>query len=334
MKGLPDTIDHLIAVEFRRDGIMDGVIEPLFRAAREVAGGPLAWSAAERLLEAAIGDRPIYIATGHVHPAALPQGETDGPPGAAALARAIVLATTCPVVLFCEEVVVPVLCAACRAVGLTVRAAADELPLPSSVAVRAYPVEPGRARDLAATLAPEAAGIVTVEKIGRASDGRYYTGQAGDVSSHLAKVDLLVDAIRDAGGLTVGIGDLGNEIGMAVIGDAVAEHLPLGSTIGCEVSTGSLVVAGCSNWGAYGVAAAIAALRRDVRLMHDWETEREMILQCCRAGATDGFSGAPTMEADGASWRTHAAFVQLLRDVVEISLDDRVPDRMRFEGVG
>lgn len=332
MKGLAEAIDRLMAVEFRRDGVLDGVIDPLYRAARELQGGPLAWEAARRLAEAAQSGGIIYIATGHVHPVALPVGETDGPPGAAALARALVLSSTAPVVLLCEASVVHTVVRTCQAAGLVVRDDPALLPLPRSVAVKAFPIDPDEATAAAARMAGNAAAIITVEKIGRAADGGYYTGQATDVSSDLCKVDLLVDAVREHGRLTVGIGDLGNEIGMAPLASTIAEYVPRGKTITCAVPTDVFLVAGCSNWGAYAIIAALAGLARDASLLHSAETEREMIAECCRAGGVDGFSTGPTMEVDGASWQTHAAFVQLLRDVVEISISTRKPERHRFEG--
>ncbi len=58
-----------------------------------------------------------------------------------------------------------------------------------------------------------------------------------------------------------------------------------------------------------------------------------MITECCLAGGVDGFSCGPTLEVDGASYRTHMAFVRLLRDVVAISIDSRRPARHQLEGV-
>jgi hypothetical protein len=142
-----------------------------------------------------------------------------------------------------------------------------------------------------------------------------------------------VDEIRDNGGLTIGIGDLGNEMGFGNIYDTVVTETPKGNIIGCIVPTDILVVAGCSNWGAYGISAAIAAIRRDISILHTGDIEKEMIRECCLAGGVDGFSTGPTMEVDGASINTHADFVQLLRDIVEISMSKRKPERYRFEEV-
>jgi hypothetical protein len=194
-----------------------------------------------------------------------------------------------------------------------------------------FPLDADEATTIARAIVPRAAAVVTVEKIGRSADGGYVTAYGTNVREHLAKIDLLVDAAREAGVLTIGIGDLGNEIGMGLIADAVAEYVPNGRSIASVVRTDCLIVGGCSNWGAYGVAASIAAMRRRVDLLHTPEIEREMILECCRAGAVDGLSAAPILAVDGLAWTIHATVVQLLRDLVVVSTDDRPTERQRFE---
>ncbi|CAG0943887.1 hypothetical protein ANRL1_01513 [Anaerolineae bacterium] len=331
MKGLPETIDRLIALDLHGEGILDGLIDPLYRAARAQSPGPLAWEAGRHLREAAQSGKPIYIATGHVHPLALPVGETDGPPGAAALARALVMSTRAPVILLCEPVVRNTLVHTCIAAGLVVREDVSSLPMPRSVAVLPFPIDPDEARHVSKAMAKDAAAIVTIEKVGRATDGGYYTGLGTDVADHLSKIDLLVDAIREAGGLTIGIGDLGSEIGMGRIIDTVVNLIPRGPKIACTVVTDVLVVAGTSNWGAYGITAALAGLERNPALVPTGELERDMIVECCRAGGADSHSTGPTNEVDGASWQTHATFAQLMHDLVKLNVNTLISERLRFE---
>src|SRR2546430_12042646 len=85
-----DNIDRLTCVEMRIPGIDRGIIEPLYRAAREAQGGsPLTLRAARLLRERVKADDAVLIITGAAAPPYLPYGETDGPPGAVARARAI-----------------------------------------------------------------------------------------------------------------------------------------------------------------------------------------------------------------------------------------------------
>lgn len=320
-----------MAVEFRRSGqtVSSGVIDPLYHAARDLMGAPLAWSAASALLEAAASGT-VYIVTGHVHPVALPVGETDGPLGAVSLARAVVALTGARVVLLCEEVVAEVMRVVSVAAGLNVREP-DELPLPRSVAVMPFPTDVEEARALASELIQGASAVVAVEKIGPCEGGGYRTGSGSRVDESLAKADLLFDLAAKKGVLTIGIGDLGNEMGMGKIASAVREIVKTGPTIASLVATDHLIVAGCSNWGAYAIVAAAAAQANRTDVLHTGEDERYMLEAACAAGCVDGFSTGPTMEVDGAGVRTHMAFADLLADIVRIGLDTRTPDRHVIE---
>ncbi len=60
------------------------------------------------------------------------------------------------------------------------------------------------------------------------------------------------------------VGDGGNEVGMGKLpAGLIAQHVPNGAEIACVTSCDHLVVAGVSNWGAYGLMAALAVLRPD-----------------------------------------------------------------------
>ena len=67
---------------------------------------------------------------------------------------------------------------------------------------------------------------------------------------------------RRAGTVTIGIGDGGNEIGMGRVRARVVRDVPNGAKIASVVRTDHLVVAGTSNWGAWGVVAHLGAGHR------------------------------------------------------------------------
>ena len=87
---------------------------------------------------------------------------------------------------------------------------------------------------------------------------------------------------------------------------------PLRARIATVVSVDHLVVAGVSNWGAYGVVAALGRLTGG-DLLHTPELERRLIAACVAAGACDGVTRRrePTVDSLGAD--THAGLVDLLR---------------------
>jgi hypothetical protein len=61
---------------------------------------------------------------------------------------------------------------------------------------------------------------------------------------------------------STGIGDGGNECGMGKALEAVRAHIPRGATIACVVPADNLITAGVSNWGGWGLCAAVEALLR------------------------------------------------------------------------
>jgi len=112
--------------------------------------------------------------------------------------------------------------------------------------------------------------------------------------------------------VTVGIGDGGNEIGMGAARARIARIDALRARIATVVRVDHLVVAGVSNWGGYGVVAALGRLTGQ-DLLHTPEVERRLIAACVAVGACDGVTRRrePTVDSLGAD--THAAVVDLLR---------------------
>ena len=112
--------------------------------------------------------------------------------------------------------------------------------------------------------------------------------------------------------MTVGIGDGGNEIGMGAVRAKIARLDPLRARIATVVPADHLVVAGVSNWGGYGIVAALARLTGN-DLLHTPELERRLIQACVAVGAHDGVTRRREHTVDGLSVDTHAAVVDLLR---------------------
>ena len=77
------------------------------------------------------------------------------------------------------------------------------------------------------------------------------------------------------------------------------------------VSVDHLVVAGVSNWGAYGIVAQLGRLTGQ-RLLHTPAEERVLIDACVKAGAVDGLTRRPEPTVDALDADTHAAVVALL----------------------
>lgn len=160
--------------------------------------------------------------------------EPDGPPGALALARALSRLGK-PVVLLVDD----------YAIELLERWSCCAFPL------AAVPVRPGKS--WAAPLGLSAA--IAVERCGRAQDGDYYNMAGRSIREHTAPIDLLFDETMPS----CGIGDGGNEIGIGPLcGNLPGLALPKHAL--SAVSTTAPVIATTSNWGAWGVVAALGAM--------------------------------------------------------------------------
>jgi hypothetical protein len=86
---------------------------------------------------------------------------------------------------------------------------------------------------------------------------------------------------------STGIGDGGNECGMGKVLESVRAHIPRGETIACVVPCDNLLTAGVSNWGGWGLVAAVEALLRFNQLQA-LEAEAEAAAAGRAAGSAEG----------------------------------------------
>jgi hypothetical protein len=158
--------------------------------------------------------------------------------------------------------------------------------------------------------------LVSIERPGVSASGKYFSMKARDLSAFTGKLDVLFEAAReDRGTLTIGIGDGGNEIGMGNVSELVRKHVPNGEVIACVTKVDHLIVAGVSNWGGYALANAISLVSEDAKKgMEDgdgaksaaWlcnpDEERARVERAVAAGATDGITGKSEITVDGMAW--------------------------------
>ena len=103
--------------------------------------------------------------------------------------------------------------------------------------------------------------LLAIERVGPNKDGAYLTMKGRDVAEFVDPIDGLFEEVRgDPRVTTIGIGDGGNEVGMGKVHAAVYEHIPLGSQIGCVVTTDCLIASGVSNWAGHALAAGLYAV--------------------------------------------------------------------------
>jgi hypothetical protein len=150
--------------------------------------------------------------------------------------------------------------------------------------------------------------IVSIERPGVAPDGRYYNMRGKDISDSLAKFDLFFKRCECP---TIAVGDGGNEIGMGNIYAEVSRLDITPSVTTCD----ELVIATVSNWGVYGMIAAMSCeLHQDLfRLFDPVEIVRHLVDR----GAVDGKTGYAECSEDGFPLAVGLAIIERLRSLVE-----------------
>jgi len=294
-QALVDQIERLVQIDVGRN------ITALFGAARGGLRG-----AATALVSARSGR--VGLITGFYVPEGTPPAaETDGPLGAALLARAL------------------------AAVGVPCRVATDEPCRGACAAALAGAGAREIAIDIVALRAPLAplvetwrrAGIshaISIERCGRSADGAPRNMRGQDIGSYTAPLDELFVA---GPWKTIAVGDGGNEIGMGAISRSlIARHVDHGETIACVTPAQHLIVAGVSNWGAYALIGALAAMREDWRrtllACLDETLDRTVLEAMIEQGpAVDGVSRQPTLTVDDLGIAIHHQVLRKIRTLVE-----------------
>jgi hypothetical protein len=265
---------------------------------RATAGG--LGAAAQALASA----RSVGLITGFFVPrAAVPAAETDGPVGTALLAAALA-ACGVPARIAVDAPCGPVVRAAIEVLGNEV--GLDEVGLADHGAID---------RLANAWQAAGVSHVVSIERCGRSADGRPRNMRGEDVAPWTAALD---DLFLAGSWTRIAVGDGGNEIGMGSLpAGLIARTVPNGAAIACTVPCEHLIVAGVSNWGAYGLMAALAVLRADWRpaIMRFLAPERDLAVTRAiveQAGAVDGVTAKPEATVDGLAPEVHGTLVEQL----------------------
>lgn len=268
-----------------------------------------------------------------------PMAETDGPPGALFLARAL-SALGREVTLVSDGSGFDLLRRGCRLWALD----AQLVDLAAS---------PGGLRMSLSDLLPPAltrrlTHVVAIERVGPSHTPDSIRHQTGNTPAAIAQFEAevprehhdrchnmrgviideysapahhLFEAARSSGDgiTTIGIGDGGNEIGMGTIPWQALRAALQGQQAGriiCRVPTDFLLLAGVSNWGAYALACAVACLAGRHDFIADWNeaSERQLIEHLVReGGAVDGLTRRREATVDGLPLDAYLSVLRQIR---------------------
>ena len=310
-----------------------GVIAELHKAATLQQGGPLVLKAAESLMERVKPGDAVFIATGWVdQPLVDPDhGETDGPPGAVALARALRLICKARPIILTDSCLVDGISHLARAAGfqcvepehLHYSISMNKL---LTLSVLPFPADWSEAQQEAVRLFDEfsPAACIAIERGGMNEQGVIHNMAGMDTNASQAKLDALFRLAPSKGVLTLGIGDGGNEIGMANIAESVRQSIPFGRQCVCGCGGGlapsslvdMLLPAAVSNWGVYALTAMLAAVSRMKEALPDPAREKRVLEAAAAAGFHDAIYGEVCGSVDGSPLETQLAIVQLMREAV------------------
>ncbi|MBN9062202.1 MAG: hypothetical protein BGP06_09280 [Rhizobiales bacterium 65-9] len=314
-------IDRVTTVEMRISDYSRGVIANLHAAAVSAqGGGPLSMLGARKMIDNIKPGRSVILTTGAGDPRFLPAGETDGPPGLVVLARAVAALGGVPILLT-EAPFIDNVRATAIAIGLGVRDADMAPSVPWSCAILPVSADNDASRQAEDYLTRfDPTLLVSIEKLGPNPEGIAHTASGKPTADGRGRAEHLFDLAASRGLPTLGIGDNGNEIGFGLILDAVRKFKPAGDRLGTRVATDVLVPANTSNWGGYGVVAAMAAILERPDLLHTPEDEERLIRACVDANGVDGSTGRHILQVDGMSMAVNCGLVAMLNGIVRASL--------------
>jgi len=316
----------LITVPMSNWAILKGIpVGQVYEACRAKVGEPLCLRAARMLVEnVAPGDTVIFV-TGFVM-LSCGKPETDGPVGAAALARAVDVGLKATPIFVTEDSVKPAMAATAVGAGLHPWDPDSARQGIHRAIIEGFPIDHQAASDAAHRMLDryQPSAVIAIERPGWNRNRVHHSGGGFGISEFTAKIDYLFEEAKARGILTIGIGDLGNEMGMGFVADTIRRLIPHGDVCQCPCGGGIAaasepdlgIMTNISNWGAYGVEACLAALLDEPEVLHDGPAERWLIEESVRGGAIDPVSGLLRPYVDGTPTHINVAIVELLHSIV------------------
>lgn len=321
---LAEDLEQLVTIDWTERGVVRALA-----AASRAGTSPLGAAALALRERTATPGARVLIITGWPSRSWLMDDltETDGPVGAAVLARVLEEASGAISVVAIAAPLVRVAVECCTAAGLIVtdldRALRSKPGPPSAAACAVLPLRTGTgsersALDVLRQIDP--AAVIAVEAPGPNRNGLHYNVSGRQIPADLlTAAPALFRAADERGALTIGIGDGGNELGMGRLEDAVRRHVPHGEQAACAVPAAHTLVACISNWGAYALAAAVCALAGRPDTLERIDVAR-VIARCVDAGGIDGLTARPDPLVDGTPAHHNTALMDLIRLRVSFAL--------------
>lgn len=326
-KNIGENLDMLMTLDPRGYG----VCRILYEGCRSKAGGPVTINAAEALCSTIKEQDVVFLFTGFVLlPYRVP--EMDGMVGTILTARALIQAFHAKPVIICPQECVEAVIRCGHTVGYQVYEDMDMVrEMPLCMGVIPFTKDQSQAKEQAEkiceTIMPDA--MIAIEAPGANKVGRYHNAIGKDVTELEAKSDVLWNLLREKKVPSIAIGDLGNEMGMHPLSDHIRKYIPYTDENECACGCGGgiladteadhVITATCSDWGCYGMIAALAFLKKDMEIFHDESLEEEVMRETSRNGMID-MTGSLRPGIDGFDLKMNVSIVSMMRQCTEYAL--------------
>jgi hypothetical protein len=254
--------------------------------------------------------------------------ETDGPPGAVMLATGL-SSSGIPCRIVTDIANAQVVRATLAAADRNGRVPIDVISMFESGSDGGRPLmEVARGWQKAS---PTISHVIAIERCGPSRDGAPRDARGVDITKHNAPLDRLF-----SGGpwTTIGIGDLGNELGMGSLPhELVARNIARGSELWCRVACDYPIVGGVSNWSGAALLGAIALLWPGPAGGMIDAIRPQFALQLLKAAVVEGGAVAsrhpggiprPQLFVDGQPWTVLETVFREIHEICARQLDSRV----------
>ncbi len=226
--------------------------------------------AAKAMLQATNENAVVFIGTGFP---VVDTFETDGPPGAISLYRAIEACGGTPYI--------------CCGAPLSGAIIEDYRVIELAVGEDCEQEQNREAHTILAQYQPGL--VISIERPGKAADGGYYNMRGESISPRSACFDEIMQLCQCP---TLAIGDGGNEIGMGKVQTALSELNIVEAATSCD----ELIVADVSNWGGHALAILLGFLKGEDLLANFDNTA--VLTYLSDRGSVDGVTRENTLTED------------------------------------
>ena len=308
-----ENIDALLHIDLKGCGVP---LE-LYRAARAQAQGPVVMNAARKLQQRVQPGDSVLLVTGFISPPWY-RAEHDGLAGTAILARALEMTLSAIPVVVVEQELKNTMERLLRNVGLVVYDEYDSVVGKGCTGwVVGFPVgrlEVDRASQrLLGLCQPKA--IIAIERPGPNCDGRYHFVSGEEIVKCISEMEIPFEMMKEAGYLTIGIGDNGNELGLGSIAD-VTRTVHRASHIATSIAADAVVTASVADWGAFGLAAALAFLAQRKDALACSSVLERLIWASIDSGIIDGSRGYAVTRIDDIELDFHVLLLDMLHHLL------------------